>query len=120
MPKSTTLAEPYFTLELDGQEVRRFALERARTSIGRSRDSEIQIAVRGVSRSHAIVMRDKQGKCTLRDLGSANGTYVNGQRIRGEHVLAVGDVISFLDYILRFRRDGVETPENKFEALSKG
>ena len=57
----------------------------------RARDSEIQIAVRGVSRLHALVLRNGLGRCILKDLGSANGTYVNGKRIAGEHVLKAGD-----------------------------
>lgn len=110
------LAEPYFTLELDGQEIQRFALDRPRTSIGRARESEIQIAVRGVSRMHAVVIRDESGSCTVRDLGSANGTYVNGVRIQTEHRLDVGDVINFLDYALCFRRVGMEpTPSLEFK-----
>jgi pSer/pThr/pTyr-binding forkhead associated (FHA) protein len=107
MPSKERLSEPYFVLELEGQEVRRFDLDRPRTSIGRARESEIQIAVRGVSRTHALVLRDEQGVCTLKDLGSANGTFVNGTRIKGERVLEVGDVINFLDYALCFRREGV-------------
>lgn len=103
MPKQ---AEPYFTLELDGQEIQRFSLDRARTSIGRARESEIQIAVRGVSRMHAVIIRDEDAQCVVRDLGSANGTYVNGVRISGEQTLDVGDVINFLDYALCFRRVG--------------
>lgn len=112
------LPEPYFTLELDGQEIQRFRLDKARTSIGRARESEIQIAVRGVSRMHAIVIRDDEGKCALRDLGSANGTYVNGGRIEDEHILAVGDVINFLDYALCFRRDEPKPDESGLMAFS--
>lgn len=104
------LPEPFLTLELDGQVVQRFALDRARTSIGRARESEIQIAVRGVSRNHAVVVRDASGRCTLEDLGSANGTFVNGARIAGSHTLNPGDLINFLDYALRFQREGAEPP----------
>ncbi len=113
------LPEPYFTLELDGQEIQRFRLDKTRTSIGRARESEIQIAVRGVSRMHAVIIRDDEGKCSLRDLGSANGTYVNGGRINDEHVLSVGDVINFLDYSLCFRRDvpAMESPSPEESGL---
>jgi predicted component of type VI protein secretion system len=104
MPSS--LPEPYLTLELDGEEVRRFSLDRPETSIGRARNSNVQIAVRGVSRAHALVLRDESGICIVKDLGSANGTFVNGYRIPGERVLEVGDVINFLDYALRFHRAG--------------
>ncbi len=47
----------------------------------------------GVSRRHARVIRDATGKVTIEDLGSANGTLVNGERLRGPRVLNVGDSI---------------------------
>jgi FHA domain-containing protein len=116
---------PFFILELDGQEVRRFPLEQERTSIGRARESDVQIAVRGVSRLHAVVLKNDRGECTLKDLGSANGTYVNGERINGEHVLKHGDVVNFLDYALRFQthstdngdQDNVDTDEHAPESF---
>jgi hypothetical protein len=46
----------------------------------------------GVSRRHAAV-RAEPGRITVADLGSSNGTYVNGTRIRGETDLADGDEI---------------------------
>jgi S1-C subfamily serine protease len=47
-----------------------------------------------VSSRHAAIMRKPEG-FVLQDLGSKNGTYVNGARIDGDHVLADGDVIGF-------------------------
>ncbi len=47
-----------------------------------------------VSSRHAVLFL-KEGHWHLRDLGSTNGTYVNGARITGEHALAEGDVIRF-------------------------
>jgi pSer/pThr/pTyr-binding forkhead associated (FHA) protein/tRNA A-37 threonylcarbamoyl transferase component Bud32 len=46
-----------------------------------------------VSRRHARVARDASGRLTIEDLGSANGTFVNGERMRGLRVLAVGDSV---------------------------
>jgi pSer/pThr/pTyr-binding forkhead associated (FHA) protein len=51
-----------------------------------SRDHEL-------SRRHARVARDASGQLTIEDLGSANGTFVNGERVRGRHVLRVGDTV---------------------------
>jgi DNA-binding winged helix-turn-helix (wHTH) protein len=60
--------------------------------IGREADATIHIDARGVSRHHArIVVAD--GAATLEDLGSKNGTYVNGQRIAGPVALADRDAI---------------------------
>ncbi len=51
--------------------------------IGRETDSDIQIDERQVSRQHAEIVYDHQGY-TIRDLGSKNGTFVNGQAVSQE------------------------------------
>ena len=49
--------------------------------IGRGAKSDIQVDGDGVSRAHARLSRDQRGAVTVLDLGSANGTFVNGKRI---------------------------------------
>jgi pSer/pThr/pTyr-binding forkhead associated (FHA) protein len=44
-----------------------------------------------LSRRHARVARDPSGQLTVEDLGSANGTFVNGERVEGRRALNVGD-----------------------------
>jgi pSer/pThr/pTyr-binding forkhead associated (FHA) protein len=46
-----------------------------------------------ISRQHARISRDAQGQLVVEDLGSTNGTYVNGQRISGPQVLNPGDTV---------------------------
>ena len=46
-----------------------------------------------ISRHHARVSRGAGGELTIEDLGSANGTFVNDERIRGSRTLAPGDVV---------------------------
>ncbi len=46
-----------------------------------------------LSRRHARVARDASGQLTIEDLGSANGTFVSGERVRGRQVLKVGDSV---------------------------
>src|SRR5215211_2019367 len=48
---------------------------------------------RELSRRHARVARDPGGRLTIEDLGSANGTFVNGERVRARQPLQVGDSI---------------------------
>jgi pSer/pThr/pTyr-binding forkhead associated (FHA) protein len=59
---------------------------------GRSEGSDLVIDSPGVSRRHARIMRVKNGY-QLEDLGSSNGTYVNGNRLITAHLLQRGDVI---------------------------
>jgi adenylate cyclase len=62
-------------------------------SLGRHPNNSIQLLDKIVSKEHCIVeQRDHQ--FILRDLGSLNGTYINGERVRGEQVLKHGDEIT--------------------------
>ena len=46
-----------------------------------------------ISRSHARISMDSRGLCAIEDLGSTNGTFVNGMRIAGPQTLSEGDTI---------------------------
>lgn len=60
--------------------------------IGRHPFNEVSLADSGVSRYHCwLVLRD--GVPTIEDLASANGTFVNGERLRSRHALQAGDVV---------------------------
>jgi len=50
-----------------------------------------------ISRQHARIMRDDQGQYVIEDLGSTNGTFVNGARLAAPQVLQVGDRIEVGD-----------------------
>ncbi|MEZ4385317.1 MAG: SpoIIE family protein phosphatase [Nannocystaceae bacterium] len=69
---------------------------------GRSPDVELVLASDTVSRQHLEVIREAGG-WWVRDLGSRNGTAVNGKQI-ASHRLAYGDVIQVEDYTLTFVR----------------
>ncbi|MFK7913918.1 MAG: FHA domain-containing protein, partial [Pseudomonadales bacterium] len=61
--------------------------------IGRDEDADLQIADDHISRAHARLTLDRY--VWLADLGSANGTFVNGERIIGGVRLFHGDYVSF-------------------------
>ncbi len=68
-------------------------LVKTSTIIGRDADSDVQINDRQVSRQHAEIARTRQGY-TLRDMGSKNGTFLNGELISQEpHLIRNGDEI---------------------------
>ncbi len=63
------------------------------TSLGRHDDCVIRIKSSQVSRRHCELL-DVGGKLTVRDLGSSNGTFINGKRITGQQTLKVGDELT--------------------------
>jgi pSer/pThr/pTyr-binding forkhead associated (FHA) protein len=76
-----------------------YALEGDLLSIGRDSANEIPVNDAEVSRRHAR-LTFQGGKYVLEDMGSTNGTYVNGQRLTGPRVLKSGEVISLGEQIV--------------------
>src|SRR5512147_2152272 len=76
-----------------------FTLEGDQLNIGRDSTNEITINDAEVSRRHAR-LTFQGGKYVLEDLGSTNGTFVNGQRLAGPRVLKAGEVVSFGEQIV--------------------
>jgi adenylate cyclase len=63
-------------------------------TLGRHPDNTIQILDRIVSKNHCHIDLADGGRYLLKDLGSLNGTFVNGERVNGQRLLQPGDVIS--------------------------
>lgn len=61
--------------------------------IGRDEKCQIRFAQSEVSSRHAMLEKDPNGAPMLTDLGSTNGTFVNGQRIFSPTVLHAGDIV---------------------------
>jgi pSer/pThr/pTyr-binding forkhead associated (FHA) protein len=59
-----------------------------------------------LSRRHALISRTPAGEYVIQDLGSTNGTYVNGQRITEPAALAVGDTLELGNTILLVQSTG--------------
>ena len=70
-------------------------------TIGRSEECDYQIASSRVSRNHAEISK-AAGAYLLRDLGSTNGTFVNGQKIEQAR-LSEGDLVVIADVELTYR-----------------
>lgn len=80
------------------------ALPDARLSMGRAADNDVTIDDESVSRLHAV-LESSAGGWSIRDLGSRNGTYVNGERIVGERALRDRDEIRVGGARLAYRPD---------------
>ena len=75
------------------------------TSVGRHDDCWIRIKSSQVSRRHCEIF-ESGGKLTIRDLGSSNGTYVNGKRVLGQQPLTPGDELTLGAVTLRMAKLG--------------
>src|SRR5262249_10707367 len=73
-----------------GRELR--ALDSERMTVGTLESNDVVVDADGVSRVHAVFERFGDSWC-VRDLGSRNGTFVNGGRIVGERALHSGDEV---------------------------
>ena len=78
---------------------RRYKLGDGEYVIGRRSDCQIFVPDMRVSRQHARLIRNGEG-WTLEDLGSNNGTYINGQRLEAATVLRHDDEI-ILRHVLK-------------------
>jgi hypothetical protein len=76
-----------------GQDERRFLINDDSTFVGRDPDCRVFLDGVAVSRRHAEIRRTDTG-FVIRDLGSLNGTYVNGERV-DESTLKNNDVVQF-------------------------
>ncbi len=82
---------------LDGSGLRVPLAEGNELTIGTAAQSSLRLTAADVSRSHAL-LTCQHGKVSLLDLGSTNGTFVNGRRIK-EAELEPGDVVRFSSVI---------------------
>jgi len=88
------------------------------TSIGRHDDCVIRIKSSQVSRRHCEIF-EMGGQLMIRDLGSSNGTFVNGKRVMGQQALKPGDEMTVGAVTLRVARLGQPVPAGPASPLSK-
>jgi transcriptional regulator with XRE-family HTH domain len=77
----------------------RYRLTKEQVTIGRSVDSTIKLADASVSENHAIITI-QGSSIQIRDLGSTNGTYVNGKRIQARVRLQYGESVAIGPYLI--------------------
>ena len=99
---------PCLVVNRGGERGRVISIGRASLTLGRARYSGIRVNARGVSRRHAR-FHIRQGAVKLKDLGSTNGTWRNGRRVK-EAILKDGDQLQFGACIATFRQDHLTAP----------
>jgi predicted component of type VI protein secretion system len=87
----------------DGER-RSFSMARDMTVIGRREDCDLRIPLGEVSRKHCRILRDGDS-LKLEDLGSSNGTFLNGTRVQ-EALLSPGDTIQVGPVVFVLQIDG--------------
>ena len=75
------------------------------TVIGRRRNCDLRIPLESVSRRHCQIS-DENDQLTLRDLGSRNGTLLNGRKLNNEEVVKAGDYIQIGQALFALQVDG--------------
>jgi len=91
-------------------------LEQTITHLGRAIENEIVIVSKRASREHAHIRREGR-KTFLDDLGSTNGTYLNGERVLGSMQLRDGDQIAIGEVKFTFHDPDTTTRETPFPEL---
>jgi pSer/pThr/pTyr-binding forkhead associated (FHA) protein len=87
-------------LSMDGLVLKEYNLTKERTTIGRKPHNDIQIDNLAVSGEHAVIVTILNDSF-LEDLGSTNGTLVNGQQVK-KHFLQNNDVVELGKYKLKY------------------
>jgi pSer/pThr/pTyr-binding forkhead associated (FHA) protein len=89
------------TLTVDGQTV---PVTSRRVVVGRSRECDVRVEDGNVSRRHFELVEESPAEWVVVDLGSTNGTEVNGKRVSGRQRLDDGDRITIGSTELVFGR----------------
>ncbi len=92
-----------FILSMDGLVLKEYTVTKERTTIGRKPHNDIQIDNLAVSGEHAVIVTILSDSF-LEDLGSTNGTLVNGQPIK-KHFLQNNDLVELGKYKLKYMND---------------
>src|SRR5205807_9768205 len=97
-------AEPCVLVRLDGSINEPYVLG-TRAVVGRLDTCDVPVDDKSVSREHARLSRLRDGY-VIEDLGSTNGTLVNGRRIDEAVILRAGDIVTIESIDFRFDVEG--------------
>ncbi len=94
-----------------GRNSRVIPLKKPQTVLGRQEGCGVRILSQEISRQHCRIRAQGQ-QITVRDLGSVNGTFVNGQLIQGEQALRQGDELRIgpVTFVIQFREKPAAAP----------
>lgn len=98
---------PKLIISLGNSLLNELTLTKETTTVGRNSDNDI-VLDNPASGHHARIVKNAN-QYTIEDLGSTNGTLINGHKITQLRVLTVGDVITIGKHELRFESDNAQS-----------
>lgn len=102
----------------DTEQPREVLIEKEEFLIGRAPDCDLRLLLAEISRHHCM-LRVAPDEVLLVDLGSSNGTYLNGQRVRSQATLRSGDEIQIeATTFLVDLGDGISPDPSGIDALA--
>jgi PAS domain-containing protein len=72
-------------------------------TLGRSEECQIRLASAGISKKHCVITPISLSRVEVEDLGSSNGTYINGLLIK-KHIMQPGDTLSVHNFVLQLAK----------------
>lgn len=93
--------KPFAYLVVQDESGIRYPITNTTWRIGRTRDNELVLNDKSVSRRHAEIQRYRNGNFVIYDVDSLNGVFVNSEQVKKKR-LREGDIIEIGDYYLRF------------------
>ena len=96
------MAHLFFLMKAPEQATRVLIWDTRTLSIGRSSENDLTLEDDEISRKHALLINEG-GVCEIGDYRTGNGTFVNGERVRGKQRIEPGNVIGIGKLQLEFR-----------------
>lgn len=93
---------PHLIVSVEGVEIMRVSLRKPRTTLGRKRHNDIVLDNMVVSGEHCVFDMDEAKAVCVEDLGSTNGTHLNGKPIRSRELLRDNDAIGIGNFKIQF------------------
>ncbi len=109
---------PQLVASVEGVEVRHVYLQNNRTTLGRRPTNDIVFDNMVVSGEHCVFELQGIADVYIQDLGSTNGTYINGHMIKSRQLLQNNDVITIGNFSVQFLAKS-EHEENEEPAAQK-
>ena len=108
---------PTLVISIDGAVIKEVQLTKERTTLGRRPYNDIVIENLAVSGEHAVFVR-ANGKVSIEDLRSTNGTFVNGRAVQSQELLN-GDLLDIGRYKIKFLHTNLADADAPAAAMGK-